>query len=363
MRKYFNLLVILAVLFMYIGTAHAWKFDTHKDSVIDAFEYMEKQGHGSNEYFAAEFLKYAGGDDIAEELGQKNGETDSFTDTAIGAWWIGYWSHVTLFGMTASVTVYSHFITIFRPGVNGNAYDGYNYRNSLEDGFWGLNGLIKTMMYNMDVKNKGNAGRSVFNPAGGQGIKKAYRFRYQESAANKFYSTTSSRNYKDFQDVVFEPNSNAAAYWYGKALEGRISTTIEREQILYVATAMHMGGDANVVQHVWNTSDHNHFGYESWVNSNYGILYNEETVADLIDEFKEEHNISDDSQLKNITIQEIFVFFAKKAMNTPGPLYSKDYAIKFLAGASGYNGTVALNVLILRKYVYDLYTDESVRKF
>ncbi|MCP4133330.1 MAG: hypothetical protein GY754_20345 [bacterium] len=363
MKNFFSTIMVMAIIFICLGTGNAWQFNTHKDSVVDAFEYMESKTDGTGEYFAANFLKYAGGDDVAEKLGIKNSETDDFYDTSIGGWWIGYRTHGEIGGFVANFTSFWHFFSMFRPGTNGNAYDGYSYQYSMGDGFWGNNGLMYSALYNQDVQNKGNAGKEIFNDTGGKGVKSAYKFKYQNSASEQYYSTTPDNNYDDYQDVIFEPSSNAGAYWYGRSIEGKSSTTITWDTLQYLGSTLHMAGDANVTQHVWDTSDNYHTGYEGWVNDNYTSLFDVTVVEDYIEEFKTEYSITDDSQLKNITLQEIFVFFANKALNNTAPLYSEDSEVRRAAGIIGYNGAVAINVLILEKYVYDLYVEEDLRKF
>ncbi|HNR88858.1 MAG TPA: hypothetical protein PKM65_11005 [Spirochaetota bacterium] len=363
MRKLFISITILLFCVALSGTGSAWKFNSHRDTVVKAFEFMESSHADYIQQWTANFLKYAGGSDIALKMGNKNGDTDNFYDTSIGGWWVGYRTHVGIFGFDTNFTSFWHFITMFRPGNYGNAYSGYSYKYSLEDGFWGLNGVIKSLLYNQDVRNSGNAGNNISYPTNGKGVKDAYKFRYQLSAGQKYYSTTSGGNYDDYQDIIFEPNSNASAYWYAKALEGRTPSNIGAAHLYYLGHVFHMVGDSNVTQHVWNTSDHNHVDYEGWVDDNRASLVNFARVKELVQEFKNAHGITSPDKLRNVTLQQITVFFATKAVNRPAPLYSKDYSVRVTNGAEEYNGSIAINVIVLEKYIYDLYLAESARKF
>ncbi len=359
-----SLIFLLAICFFlsFAGKGNAWKFNTHRDSVIKAFEFMEIQGN-SNQKWVAQFIKYRGGSDIALRLGNKNGDTDNFRDTSIGGWWIGYRTHVGLFGFDVNYTSFWHFIAMFRPGHYGNPYDGYSYKYSPDDGFWGLNGVIKSLLYNQDVRNEGNAGRTISNPENGQGVRNAYRFKYQLSSSQKYYSTTPSSNYEDYQDIIFEPNSNGAAYWYGKALYGRTSTTVDGIHIEYLGHVFHMAGDACVTQHVWDTSDHNHVAYEGWIDDNRDSLYNSFLVQQYLNEFRSAFGITSLSGYSALRIQDIILFFASKAVNMPGPLYSKDYNTWQTVGSREYAMAVAVNIVILEKYVSDLYVAATNRRF
>ncbi len=363
MKRSFVLGLALFFMLAFVNAGSAWKYNTHKSSVIHAMNYMGSGNADSVQQWAAQFLKYMGGEDIAEQMGIKNGDTDDFKDTSVGGWWVGYRTNVSLFGFDTNFTSYWHFLTMFRPGHYGNAYDGYSYKYSPDDGFWGYNGLVKSLLYNQDVKNKDKAGRTISNPENGQGVRDGYKYRYQLSSSQKYYSTTPGSNYDDYQNIIFEPNSNAAVYWYFKALYGRVSSNIDRGHMLYLGHVMHMAGDANVTQHIWDTLDHYHTSYEGWVDENYYSLYNPGKVKELIDGFMAAYNIQNPSQLSNITLQEIFAYFAARSLNMPAPLYSEDYGVRYSNGYEQYNGSVAINVIIMEKYVYDLYIPESARKF
>jgi hypothetical protein len=362
MKKFLIILGVVMFSLSLAGKGNAWKFNTHRDTVIKAFEFMETQGD-ANQKWIVQFLKYRGGSDIALRVGNKNGDTDNFRDTSIGGWWIGYRTNVGIFGFDVNYTSFWHFISMFRPGHFGNPYDGYSYRYSLDDGFWGLNGVIKSLLYNQDVRNEGNAGRTISNPENGQGVRSAYRFKYQLSESQKYYSTTPSSNYEDYQNIIFEPNSNSAAYWYGKALYGRTSTTVDSAHIEYLGHVFHMAGDACVTQHVWDTSDHNHVSYEGWVDDNRSNLHSASLIQQYVNECKSAFGISTPARYGELRIQDIILFFAGKAVNLPGPLYSKDYNLWQQVGSLEYAMSIAINIIILEKYVNDLYVAPAIRRY
>ncbi len=360
-----KLLLIIFTLSITFGTSslYAWKFDTHKTSVIKAFEFMESENASVAQKWIGDYIKYNGGSDIADKMGDKNGNTDHFEDTAFGSWWTGYRSHFMVFGNHITFTAMSHFTTMFRDGEANNTYDGYSYKHSLDDGFWGLNGVMKTAMGSFKMKNDGNAGNGISNPENGQGILQAYKFKYQESGNQKYYSTTD--NYKKkYKYVVFEPASNAAAYWYSKTLAGQTPDSIDSRHIEYIGHVMHYLNDSNVAQHVWNTLDHNHSSTETWIDDRIDSMCQDDQVATIIGEFKDALDITHDSQLRDITIQEINTYFGQMALADPSTLYSKSDAVRLAFGKKAFTKTVAVNVVLMEKYIWDLYvTDESLRKF
>lgn len=64
-----------------------------------------------------------------------------------------------------------------------------------------------------------------------------------------------------------------------------------------------------------------------------------------------------------MTLQQIISWFANRSVNLPAPLYSEDFEARFAAGTEEYNGSVAVNAVIIEKFVYDLYAEETARKF
>lgn len=362
MKKLLLLILTMSITF---GTSslYAWKFDTHKASVVKAFEFMESENATEEQKWIADYIKYIGGTDIADKIGEKNGKTDHFEDTAFGSWWTGYRSHFMVFGNHITFTAMSHFTTLFREGENGNPYSGYSYKYSLDDGFWGLNGVMNTVVGSFKMKNDGNAGNSISNPENGQGMLEAYKFQYQESDNQKFYSSTD--NYKQkYKNVIFEPASNAGAYWYGKTLQGQTPESIDGRHIEYLGHVMHYLNDSNVAQHVWNTLDHNHSSTESWIDERLDQMFENDKITTIIEDFKNSFDITHNSELRDITIQEINTYFGKMALMDPSTLYSKEDSVRLAFGKKAFTKTVAVNVILLEKYIWDLYlTDESLRKF
>lgn len=363
MKKFFFGALFLALVVCQMPS-FAWHTDTHKYTVTKAFSFMESSSATSQEAWIAQYVRYLGSNQIDQIMADKCAEVDNMKDLEFGGWWIGYWTGLNLFGYDLiSLTVYSHFMTMYRPGTFGNAYDGYNYKNSPADGWFGANTWLKNLFYNMQARSKGNAGTGISNPANGQGVLDAYKFQYQLSANQKFYSTTPKSNYEDFQTIIFEPLSNAASYWFGKALEGENHTNLESVRLNYLGHVMHYCGDGNTVQHVWDTSDHNHYDYEHWVDLNRESLYDAAVVREMIESFKVSKGITEDSQLANVKVQDIILFFALKTASKPDALYSKATDVYTTSGKNGLNGSIATNVLIMEKFIYTLYQNEGARKF
>lgn len=342
---------------------HAWKFGTHRYSVIKAFDYMEGATGTKMQNWAARFVKYAGGEEFHLRLGDKNGNTDEFSDTRIGEWWSGHDTALFLPGFTLNYTCLWHFITMSRPGSFGNAFDGFTPRQSLQGAFVSYNRLVRSMLHNREIAGTGFPGRGISIPLQTAAVTEAYRFRAQHSASRRFYSSTPPSNYGNFQDAVFEPCSNAAAFWYGQALEGTARGITDLQHLDYLGHAMHLANDATVTHHVWNTLDHFHESYESWVNENTASLYNPAKVRELIDGFYSAHGVTSEQGLRNVLIQEIVIHFAGLSLNMPAPLYSESLAVRTNCGSAQFNASVAENILILVKYVYDLYVDTEHRRY
>jgi len=353
----------LGALFLVPPPLRAWKFRTHRYSVINAFEYMEGPRGTAMQKWAARFIKYSGGSEIHLRIADKNGNTDEFGDTKIGGWWSGTDTSISLPGFLMNFTCFWHFIDMSRPGSFGNAYDGFSARRTLAGGYLNYNYLLRSMLHNREIRNHGPAGCLISLPVDGAGPIEAYRFRYRESSVRRYASTTPSSNYDNFQDAVFEPCSNASAYWYGQALEGTAPGVTDMQHLDYLGHAMHMANDATVTHHVWNTLDHYHESYETWVNENVGTLYNADRVRELITEFLQVHGVRTDQGLRNVLIQEIIIYYAGLSLNMPAPLYSESLAVRANCGAAQYNASVAQNILILTKYVMDLYAESERRRY
>ncbi|HPA71193.1 MAG TPA: hypothetical protein PKY31_02925 [Spirochaetota bacterium] len=362
MNRIIPIAIVLSALII-PKTLYAWKFYTHRSSVIRAFEYMEGPGGTKMQKWAARFVKYAGGDDLPQRLGDKNGNTDEFCDTRIGGWWSGYVTSMDIPGLTMNFTGFWHFITMSRPGSFGNAYDGFTPGRTLTGAPGGINSLLKSMLFNREILNSLPAGRCISLPVDNAGAIEAYRFRAHHSGTRRFFSKTPASNYANFQDAVFEPCSNAAAYWYGQALEGTATGVTDLQHLDYLGHAMHMANDATVTHHVWNTLEHFHDSYESWVNANADALYNPAKVRELLDGFFRARGIPSEPGLRGVLIQEIVIHFAGLSYNMPAPLYSESLAVRTNCGTAQYNASVAANILILEKYVYDLNLAANRRRF
>lgn len=362
MKRLFPILVLCAALIT-PSSLYAWKFYTHRSSVIRAFEYMEGPRGSKMQKWAARFVKYTGSEEMHNRLADKNGNTDEFSDTQVGGWWSGYDTSFALPGFSINYTSLWHFITMSRPGNFGNAYDGFSIRQPLPGNHAGFGYLLESMLYNREILNRGPAGCGISLPVDNAGAIQAYRFRAQHSGSRRFFSATPASNYDNFQDTVFEPCSNAAAYWYGQALEGTATGISDLQHLDYLGHVMHMANDATVTHHVWNTLDNFHESYENWVNENAASLYNPARVRELLDGFYAAHGITSELGLRNVLVQEIVIHFAGLSLNMPAPLYSESLAVRTNCGTAQYNASIAENILILLKYVYDLYIDAEHRRF
>ncbi len=353
----------LCVFTLLASPLFAWKFKTHRDSVIRAFEYMEAPKAPELSKWSARLIKRIGGPEIHFRMGDKNGNTDVFGDTKIGTWWSGHDTELSLSGETINFTGLWHFITMYRPGKNGNAYDGFSIGHALPGSPGGNNHLLRSLLHNRRISDRGFPGLMISIPMDSSGVREAYRFRYREKGGRRFYSTTASSNYNAFQDTVFEPCSNAAAFWYDQALKGVSIRTAGIQHLDYLAHAMHMANDATVTHHVWNTLDHFHDSYEYWVNENVESLYRPVKVKELLDRFLREKGLTAERGLESITIQEIVIYFAGLSFNMPDPLYSESLEVRTRYGTAQYNASIAANILMMIKYVLDLHREEDLRRY
>ena len=371
MKRY--VLPILILLCFNAGALYSWTGSTHIRTVQDAVSFMKGSQATETEKWIISFLEYRsqlGNADFTGYVGNKNRDTDNFKDTEMDGWWCFASCTFSIVGVDfANYTSFWHFLTLSRPGRYNN-YDGYSYRYSLPDDFWGLNGVTKSYLYNRHCNNEGKAGNSISYPSSGSlGVKSGYRQRYVYNGS-LYNSTTPSGNYDDYQDIIWEPLNNAAVYWYGRALRNRSGSPASSGNVNYydlglLGHALHMAGDANVPQHLWNTLSHYHSDYEGWVNSIRATLYDQAMVNDLVREFFALY-----PDLRTVSLNTMMLYFANSSYQETYALWidtdsmnSTTQAIMLDRAKKQYNRSVALNVLMMVKYVYDLYVDDNQRRF
>jgi hypothetical protein len=372
MKKYF-LPALMLMLIISTGNLYSWSGSTHSQTVQSAVNFMKGSKATAYEKWAIAFLEYRSqlyNVDFTSYVAKKNTDTDNFLDTEMDGWWCFASCTFSLAGLDfANYTSYWHFATLSRSG-NYNNYDGYSYKYSLPDDFWGLNGVTKSYLYNRHCNNKGNAGRNVSNPVSGSlGVKSAYRQKYVYNGS-LYNSSTPSGNYEDYQTIIWEPLTNAAVYWYGRALRNNstspaLSSNVNYADLGLLGHAMHMAGDANVPQHLWNTLSHNHSSYESWVDSIRGTIYDENQVNTFVRQF-----LTSYPDLKTVSLNTMILYFANISYQETHPLWiSTDSMEPYLASTitemakKQYNRSVAVNVLLMQKFVNDLYAADNQRKF
>jgi len=366
-------LSVLLPVFLYAGPLYSWTGPTHVRTVQDAVTFMKGGNATATENWIVSFLEYRsqlGNVNLATYVGNKNRDTDNFLDTEMDGWWCFASCTFSIAGIDfANYTSFWHFLTLSRPG-NFNNYDGYSYRYSLPDDFWGLNGVTKSYLYNRQCNNEGRAGNAISYPSTGSlGVKSAYRQRYVYEGT-LYSSGTSSGNYEDYQTIIWEPLSNAAVYWYGRALKNRSTSPVTSSNVSYydlglLGHALHMAGDANVPQHLWNTLSHNHSDYENWVNSISASLYDTAMVNGFVRDFLARY-----PDLRAVSLNTMILHFANVSYQETyalwidtGSMNSTTAAIMMDRAKKQYNRSVALNVLMISKYVYDLYVSDNQRRF
>ena len=332
MKKTTSLLLAGLVSVTCADSVFAWKQPTHKQEIVDALAYMGSEHATADQRRAYDF--YVGSangnaDNAADALGQACYDVDDFKDVRLGSWWSGY-SSAPLFGLAHSIVgynAYHHFVTMSRgTDAHGNDHGGYNYRHHTPNGSMG-NGetfAIDTL-----------AAYYLWNDA----LKSAD---YNSTEAN--YRQGSYSNYKsqygDFQDIPWQPSTNAATYWFKEFMA--------QPTFQMVGYSLHFLTDAGQVHHTMSTSANHHSGWEAWVED----YYFSENMADIdaITEAVGHFNPTD-------SVKSIITQLAQEAYSHPEPLYATDHATRLSVAKIMIPETIGASVVLLTKAVNCLHDE------
>lgn len=304
----------------------AWSQPTHKLLVIDALSYMGSSRATTEEHRAYEFYVSAANgqaSQAADALGQACYDVDSFKDVHLGAWWSGYWS-APVFGLAHSIVgynAYHHFITMSRgEDAHGNAHGGYNYRTRTPNGSLG-----KGELFDIDTL----AAIYLWN-------NELWKNDFNSTEANYRQGSYSNWNehYRDFQNIPWQPSSNAGQYWFGEFLKQPTFQT--------VGYSLHFLTDAGQPHHTMSTSANHHAGWESWVEDHYAS----ENLADMnsVQAAVGKYNAHD-------SINGLITQLAGIAYSHPEPLYATDYETRKATAQVMIPETIAATVAVLTKAV------------
>lgn len=325
MNKAFSL-VAGTVLLASSVDAMAWSQPTHKMLVMDALAYMGSTRATADEKRAYDFYVDAAqgnASQAADALGQACYDVDNFKDVHLGAWWSGYWS-APVFGLAHSIVgynAYHHFITMSRgEDAHGNAHGGYNYRNRTPNGslgkgeFFDIDSLAAIYLWNTELwKNDFNSTEA----------------NYRQGSYSNW-----TEQYRDFQDIPWQPSSNAGQYWFDEFLKQPTFQT--------VGYALHFLTDAGQPHHTMSTSANHHAGWESWVEDHYTTegLANLDKVQGLLGAY------SPQDSMNSLVTQ-----LAGIAYSHPEPLYATDYETRKATAEVMIPETIAATVAVLTKAV------------
>lgn len=326
MKKTTSVLLAGLVSLTCVESALAWKQPTHKQEIIDALAYMGSEYATADQRRAYDFyVASADGDSdyAADALGQACYDVDDFKDVHLGSWWRGYWDS-PLFGMTHSIVgynAYHHFVTMSRgTDAHGNDHGGYNFRHRTPNGslgkgeFFDVDQLAAYYLWNTQLK------KSDFNTT---------EANYRQGSYSSY-----GKHYDDFQDIPWQPSTNAATYWFKEFLDQPTFQT--------VGYSLHFLTDAGQVHHTMSTSANHHSGWEGWVQD----YYFEENMADIaaINEAVGHFNPND-------SVQSIITQLAQEAYSHPEPLYATDHATRLSVAKVMIPETIGASVVLLTKAV------------
>jgi hypothetical protein len=238
-------ILIISILLVFISadSAFALTQPLHKLITGKALEYMGSDYADREQKRAYNtFVESAGSLEQAKELlGQAAYDVDSFMDTRMGGWWVGY--HYTAEDLSIGLvdnnyTSLWHFINMTRgPDDHGNDYGGYDYRYRTDDpSLIDYDDIVKTWLINQELHDDDFAN-----------TEKHYRLD----------SYSIKEMYEDFQKIPFQPVDNLGQYWFNQF---KVMPTFQ--SIGYVT---HAAGDCAVAQHVYNTLSNRHSEYEAWL--------------------------------------------------------------------------------------------------
>ncbi|WP_211826184.1 phospholipase [Kistimonas asteriae] len=259
MRRLFTSASLTGLLLCTTADVNAFTQPTHKRIVIDAVNYMAANPD-TTAYARLQSVAQAAGitiDQLADYLGQGAFDVDDFEDTYMCGAITGDCVRAPVWGLGASIvsyTSYWHFQNHTRgPDNHGNDIGGYNY-NQLT-----VAGAIDNMAATWLVGDHLDDGRGGM--AGWFGSEGSEYNSYGITETNYRQGSYSSKSmYKDFEKIPFQPIDNLGQYWYNEFWR--------QPTIQTLGFTLHTT-DLLQPHHTWTTSDHNHSGWEGWVEDYY----------------------------------------------------------------------------------------------
>ncbi len=327
--KGIKLVSVLAALLIANGAVFSYGAAGHIKTTAQAFDILqtgdEKQRwiYGFYSYHATR-----SGTSVHATVVPAAAEPDNYLDTVIGGWWIGYRYFVEVqFLASANFTSYWHFLTAYRPGKHGDRYSGFSYALAPEDGFFGLNTILKTVLYNQEIKSGSYESakglvigvKDIFQIVSKDWLGLAKDFYMGEEGSSKSWglagapnvltdyqvqvagtdptingqlvggkSRVPAGNWNDIQNAYFNPGSNASQYWYNLVTSQGEFDNISEYHLKLLGYMLHWIGDVTVPQHTWSTTDHNHLSFESHadekVSQNWKV--DKDKVLALVEQFR-----------------------------------------------------------------------------
>ena len=307
-------------------SALAWKQPTHKQEVIDALLYMGSEYADADMKRAYNLYVGAADGDVnasADALGQACYDVDDFQDVHLGGWWRGYWS-APVFGLAHFIVgynAYHHFVTMSRgTDAHRNEHGGYNYRHRTVNGSMGkgelldIDYLAALYLWNTELK------KSDYNTT---------EANYRQGSYSNY-----DEHYRDFQDIPWQPSTNAGKYWFDQFLQ--------RPSFQSMGYSLHFLTDSGQVHHTMSTSSNHHSAWEAWVDD----YYFEENLNDLQAINSAISNYDPNDSTMAITHQ-----LAQKAYSHPEPLYATDHETRLSVAKIMIPETIAATVAVLTKGV------------
>ncbi len=252
--------------------SHAYWTQTHQRIVEDAVSYMASHPSTTNYAQLVAGVQKAGYtmSQFTQALAQAASDVDNFDDTYICGAISGDCVNAPIWGTTASLinyTVYWHFENLTQgPDVHGNPYGGYNYSQLTQR--CDVDDLAAAWLYG-DYLDDGPGGLS-----GWFGDNSRYDSFNVTEAHYRAGGYSTPDMYNGWEHAPFQPISNLLNYWFQQFLQ---TPTVQS-----LGYSMH--ADNAQPHHIWTTSSYNHYGWESWVDSNYQLLDDPNLVTQALND-------------------------------------------------------------------------------
>ena len=341
-------------------SAFAMHAVAHRETVNQALK-LAQQGDEKSRWIYSFYSYHAqrAGTSAHSTIADNGPSPDNFLDTIIGGWWIGYRYFIEVqFQIGGGFTTYWHAVAAFRPGKNGDRYSGFAYPIAPSGGIFGLNSILKTVLYNQEIKSGSyeNAKglviglKDIFQIFTGDWLGLAKDMYSGEKAVgdwpvegapdvlHNYQTQTASTdptvngqfkdgkyripesNWDKIQETYFNPATNVGQYWYNQFTHLAEFDEVSENQLNQLGYVMHFVADMATAQHVWSTTDHNHVSFEHHMDVmlEKGYQVDKDKVYSWIEKFY----ASDMTTLKQT--------FATGANDTPAGLTEGEIAIKDL---------------------------------